>query len=130
MSSINPINFYLKQSHISEPGPFNQFLKELPDNIEPLTDIVGGLLVHFISDKEFLDEKLIRRRKWEAELRFVESILNRILELTHAPLTVARNHEKRLLSTCRDAALLLCCFMRYKGIPARLRMGFAHFMYD
>jgi hypothetical protein len=36
-----------------------------------------------------------------------------------------RKPEKRVISHCRDYAVLLCSFLRHKGIPARARAGFA-----
>ncbi|WP_160113717.1 transglutaminase domain-containing protein [Phyllobacterium salinisoli] len=47
-----------------------------------------------------------------------------------APLDVVRAPEKRLLTTCRDGAVLLCAMLRSSGVPARVRYGFAHLLYE
>jgi transglutaminase-like putative cysteine protease len=51
--------------------------------------------------------------------------LDEILGTDAQPLQIRRPPDKRAVGTCRDFALLLCCFLRSKGVPARLRCGFA-----
>jgi hypothetical protein len=52
-------------------------------------------------------------------------MLARILELDNRPLTEARSTEARLIGCCRDYATLLCSILRHRGVPARIRFGFA-----
>jgi hypothetical protein len=42
----------------------------------------------------------------------------------------ARAPARREIGTCRDFALTLCSFLRAKGIPLRLRCGFASYFGD
>ena len=64
-------------------------------------------------------------RKTEVKIRKATRQLARILELDDSPLTTARPAEKKIVGTCRDYAALLTSFLRQKGIPARMRVGFA-----
>ena len=66
-------------------------------------------------------------RKEEVQLRSVEKMLARILELDKRPLTEARVYEKKLVGTCRDHSVLLTAMLRHLGIPARARCGFAEY---
>jgi hypothetical protein len=61
----------------------------------------------------------------ENQLRPAASILRALLALAPAPLSVPREPEKRVIGTCRHFALLSCALLRYRGIPARVRCGFA-----
>ena len=51
--------------------------------------------------------------------------MNRIIEPSDAPLTEERPPEKRLQGCCRDFSTFLASILRYKGIAARARCGFA-----
>jgi hypothetical protein len=51
-------------------------------------------------------------------------MLDRVVELDPAPLTVARPPEKRVVGICRHFEVLLVSMLRAKGIPARARRGF------
>jgi hypothetical protein len=56
--------------------------------------------------------------------RPVEQMLDRILALDAAPLTVSRPPERRLVGVCRHFMVLLLAMLRAKRIPARGRCGF------
>jgi hypothetical protein len=67
-----------------------------------------------------------------AEERFAENQVRpaaRLLEiltgLDPAPVDVPRPPERRVVGTCRHFAVLACAFLRQRGIPARVRCGFA-----
>jgi Transglutaminase-like superfamily len=61
----------------------------------------------------------------ENQLRPAASIVRALLALDPAPLSVAREPEKRVIGTCRHFAVLSCALLRYRDIPARVRCGFA-----
>jgi hypothetical protein len=48
-----------------------------------------------------------------------------LLALDQAPLSVPREPGKRVIGTCRHFAVISCALLRYRGIPARVRCGFA-----
>jgi transglutaminase-like putative cysteine protease len=52
-------------------------------------------------------------------------MIGALLALNPGPLTVARNPDRRLIGTCRHFAVLGCALLRYRGIAARARCGFA-----
>jgi hypothetical protein len=66
--------------------------------------------------------------KPDVDIRYVDKILATIIARNDAPLTVERPPEQRFVGCCRDASLLLAAMLRHKGIPARLRAGFATYI--
>lgn len=61
----------------------------------------------------------------ENQMRPVAAIVQALLAIDSAPLTVPREPAKRVIGTCRHFAVLSCALLRYRGIPARVRCGFA-----
>jgi hypothetical protein len=55
----------------------------------------------------------------------VAARLDGIFEMDAGHLLIQRPPDKRAVGTCRDFALMLCSFLRSKGIPSRVRCGFA-----
>jgi hypothetical protein len=64
-------------------------------------------------------------RMAENQLRPASRIVQALLALDPQPLTEPRQPEKRVVGTCRHFAVLACALLRYRGIPARVRCGFA-----
>jgi hypothetical protein len=116
---MTPQDYYRLQSPITDPGAYAFIMDALPDDIEELCRVVRGIYIHF------RDEKVSPGRMWEVELRHVASILEQALALNDRSLIEEREPKHRVVGCCRDAALILCSMLRHKGIPARLRMGFA-----
>ena len=70
-------------------------------------------------------------RQEERSIRSANNMLRQLLELDGAPVVQDRSPDQRVMGTCRHFALLSCAFLRYRGIPARARCGFAtYFMAD
>ena len=59
------------------------------------------------------------------QIRPAAALIKSILELDPAPLTTAREPDRRVVGTCRHFAVIACSFLRHQGIPARVRCGFA-----
>jgi hypothetical protein len=55
----------------------------------------------------------------------VDGIVGALLALDPAPLTTARPPDRRVIGTCRHFAVLSCALLRFRGIAARARCGFA-----
>jgi Transglutaminase-like superfamily len=68
---------------------------------------------------------LPEERLAENQIRPARELVARLLALDPAPLSVARQPDKRVVGTCRHFAVLACALLRYWGIPARVRCGFA-----
>ncbi len=59
------------------------------------------------------------------QLRPASALVESILALDPASLDVPRSPDRRIVGTCRHFAVLSCALLRYRGIAARVRCGFA-----
>jgi hypothetical protein len=91
---------------------------------------VRGLVIHRLEGGLFGFEIAEDRLHNDAEARYVDEILKLIVQRRDEPLTTPRAHADRFVGICRDFSLLLCSFLRAKGIPARIRSGFATYFDD
>ncbi len=123
---MNNKKYYIKQSKITHPGKYLFLYSNLPDNIIDLCDIVQNLLLH-IHWAERYGRIILDEEKHEEGLRKVERQLELYIRNSSSKTFIQLNREQKILGTCRDFSTLLCSFLRYKGIPARPRCGFAKY---
>lgn len=89
--------------------------------------MIHGLIIHkLIADAYRVS--LSQNQRTEQHLRTIKQILQRIHDLDSAPLIEPRIPADRLVGVCRDFAVLLTSILRHKGIPARMRVGFASYL--
>ncbi len=117
---------YLRQSRFSSSGDYGALFDPLPSDARGLSKVVQGLVVHY-RDTRLSSEKIPKRRFREVNLRYVDEMLARLLELDPRPLTQPRRLDRRLIGCCRDFATLFTSMARHKGIPSRIRVGFANY---
>ncbi len=118
---------YATQSIVTDPGVYRELLNDLPDDIPSLCRAIQGLLLHRWWTEQY-GVTISEAQKEEIKIRKLTRQLKRILELEDSPLTTARPPDRKLVGTCRDYAVFLTSFLRHKGIPARMRVGFATYM--
>jgi hypothetical protein len=118
---------YRVQSAVTDPGQHADLFAALPADLPGLARVAGGLVVHYFADKWVLGYEAPGDRLGEVDTRTVGAMLARLRVLDGRPLTEARPPERRLVGCCRDYAVLLCAMARHRGIPARLRVGFADY---
>lgn len=116
---------YRVQGEMSSPGVYARLLDALPHDLSSLCRAVQGVYIHYMTPEA---ETLSTERRREVDTRRVDLILKRVQELDPRPLTETRPVERRFVGCCRDASLLLCAMLRQKGVPARLRAGFARYI--
>ncbi|KXO91184.1 transglutaminase-like domain-containing protein [Tsukamurella pseudospumae] len=68
---------------------------------------------------------LSEARLAENQIRPAPELALRLLSLENKPLTELREPGQRVVGTCRHFAVLACALLRHRGIPARVRCGFA-----
>jgi transglutaminase superfamily protein len=61
----------------------------------------------------------------ENQLRPASRLVQVLGVLDPSPLSVVREPGKRVIGTCRHFAVLSCALLRYRGVKARVRCGFA-----
>ena len=97
-------------------------LDDLPSEPVEICRLVHDLVVQ-PTDAQGLG--LSEDRFAENQLRPVEDIIGALLVLESSPLAVSRKPDRRVIGTCRHFAVLSCALLRYRGIAARVRCGFA-----
>jgi len=116
-------------AYFATPGPLTDLgahasrLRELPDALADLCHVVQGLVVHpFLAHLYGLERTELRQD--ELEIRAAAEMLTRMLALDSRPLDEPRPPERRFVGNCRHFTVLLCAFLRARGVPARARCGF------
>ncbi len=117
---------YLRQSPFTSPGAHQALFDPLPSDTYGLSRVVQGLVVHY-RDRNLRSARIPKRRFREVNLRYVDRMLERILELDPRPLSQPRPVDRRLIGCCRDFATLFTSVARHKRIPTRIRVGFANY---
>lgn len=121
---MDPLAYYATQSPITNPGKNVGLFADLPGTIGGLCQVVQGLCILYFAG-EMYGYEVPKERLSEIDTRYVERMLDRIVELDSRPLTEPRPPEKRLMGCCRDFATLFCAIARHQSIPTRTRVGFA-----
>lgn len=68
-----------------------------------------------------------RARHDEKNIRSASAMLRTLQDLDGRPFDEPRALTDRVVGTCRQFAVLSCAFLRYRGIAARARCGFASY---
>ena len=119
----------------STPGPITDIrrheaqLDGIPDDIRAIFQVVQGVIVHDMWLGRYGVEAN-PGQMWSGTFIDMDRLLDRIEELSPLPLTIPRSPQERVIACCREFATLMCAILRYKGIPARGRCGFATYFAD
>ena len=120
----DPLEYYAHPGLFTDPREQAEMFKGLPTTIPELCQVVQGNLLHIFWAERY-GVKLSDGRKAELNIRSVAERLAHIRQTNPMPLTIPRPAEERMVGNCRDFSLLLCSILRYQGVPARARCGFA-----
>ena len=113
-------------SPMSDPAGHAGLIVGLPSDIGALNRIIQSLLVH----TDWLTAYGLDNADFQASSRDTLPVADRlgaILANDPRDLQTPRPPAGRAIGTCRDFALMLCSFLRGKGVPARVRCGFASY---
>jgi hypothetical protein len=120
------LDSWTKHSPMTDPASHADLIAELPSDIGALNSIIQGLLVHSdwltaygLDDADYRD---VSRNTLSVAER-----LDAILASDPQHLRTPRAPGRCAVGTCRDYALMLCSFLRSKGVPSRVRCGFADY---
>jgi len=119
-------DFFASHGRMTDPGEQTRLFEYLPGDVSALVRIVQGLMIHIFWADQY-GVQLTDERRGEVQLRSINRKLERILELDPRPLGEARLPESRLVGNCRDFSVMLTAMLRYQGISARARCGFARY---
>ncbi len=127
-----PMNEHDLLSYYAEPSPFTgigRFIEEVEAvgaDAGDISKFVQGLLIHnalsSIYDVTFPEERTV-----EMQLHGVDALFERAKKLNPSRLAEVRTPSQRVVVVCRHFATIFVAVMRSKGIPARVRCGFANY---
>ncbi len=123
------LEFYKQYSSFTDPGEYGYLYKNLPDSLPELCRLIRSQYINYGWELDNYRE-LIPKERWNESLKYktVKSALEGLLSYDSRGLVKDRKPEDRLMLICRDNALLLASILKYRGIPARVRYGFAPYL--
>jgi hypothetical protein len=119
------LSFYATPTAMSRlPSAVNA--DDVPSDLAEMRAAVQGLLVHrdWVAAYGLTGDAI---RLDEQNIRSTADVLTRALELSAEPIAVARPANARVQGICRHFALVHVAFLRARGVPARMRCGFANY---
>ncbi len=121
---MNSYDYFIKPGQMTDPGKYAEFYLKLKPDLSTLCKIVQGLCIHVFWADHY-GVTIPPDRMGELQIRDTSTRIGRILIMSQAPLIQSRNPQDRIVSNCRHFSVTLVSFLRYLGIPARARCGFA-----
>jgi len=128
--SISVLDYYRQYSSFSDPGEYKYLYKNLPDSLPELCSVIKSQFIHVYEELPKYHDQIPRER-WNESLTMyptVQSILKGLLSYDSRGIVKDRKVENRLVLACREYAMLLASILQYRGIPARVRCGFAPYL--
>ncbi len=111
--------------YYATPGRFTRLDEMgLPTRVEPIIDMVRGLLVYDVVAEPFYGAALSDMQANTIHQRDSAELLATIRTIDDRPLTEARPPSKRVGARCHIYSRMTVSFLRAAGIPARARCGF------
>lgn len=130
----NPPDFVLEQhrkfSSFTDPGKFAHLYNNLPTSLNELCSLVKKQLVHPFDVEKFGSQIPKDRRFEDRDFPTVSLMLQELLIRNENGLNVTRKPEHRLVVACVHHSMLLASILRHRGIPVRIRAGFAKYIGD
>lgn len=120
------ISYYESHGSITNPGIYADKLHEIPTNLSSLCKSIQGLILHPFMPPN-MNIAISETRFSDMKLRYVNQMIEKILELDNRPLIFPRLSGSKIIGTSRDFATFLCSVLRGQGIPARVRYGFSRY---
>jgi hypothetical protein len=124
VNNARGLEFYVTPGPMTDLAACVDALEGLPDAPADLMKIVRGCVVSDLM-LERIFELPVPQDRPDPQIRPAAAMVERIQELDPSPIVHARPPLSRFLGNCRHFATLSCALLRYMGIPARVRAGFA-----
>lgn len=134
------LNYYRQFSTYTNPGCYLDYLRnDLPNDIREIGSLVRQQLIHRSSlangntgtnaDLKYGDlTKIPWYRQAEDDIfPTVSAMVAELFRRDPKGFALNRNPEDKLILTCRFVSILMASILKAKGIPARVRSGFASY---
>lgn len=136
------LNHYCQFGTFTNSGAYKEYLRKLPDNVQKIGELVGHQIIHRVTlkdgntrdnrDLRYGDMKeypWYRLRCEDDVLPTAVSMIAELFRLDNRGFVPDRKVEHKLVVTCRFVAVLMASILKSKGIPCRVRSGFAPYFY-
>jgi excinuclease ABC subunit A len=121
------LNFYKGFSNYTDPGEHASLFDDLPESLKDLCSLIKHQFIHPIELGDLRNSLPEERHYEDPKFPTVSDMLEGLLRYDERGLTFERKRENRLIVACYHHALLLASMLRHRGIPARIRTGFARY---
>jgi hypothetical protein len=116
------------QSKFTDPGAAGAVIDELPADLAALREASSQLVFHYRADGDWAENGVPAERAAEIDTRYADAMFELLLSRGEPTLARKRLPPDRVVGCCRDSTLLFVSLARRKGIPARMRVGFAAYL--
>jgi formylglycine-generating enzyme len=129
LNNASELEFYRQYGFFTNPGEYETMYANLPDSISEICKIIKAQLIHPFGDLPQYRDIIPEERSCE-DLKYptVQTILAGLKQYNPDGLILNRKPADRLVVSCRYHAILLASILKYKGIPVRVRYGFANYL--
>ena len=127
-SSSRALESHLRFSRYTDPGEFASLYDGLPESLDELCSLIKKQLIHPFDADKFAG-KLPKNRTFEdREYPTVALMLEELSRRDKRGLTASREPGDRLVVACVHHSMLLASILRHRGVPVRVRAGFATYI--
>lgn len=121
------VDTWRSQSAVTRIGRYASAVDAVPADLAGIRGVSQQLVAHYMGASDGASGPVIGERLREVDLRYADAMLGQLLQLGQPVLARPRPPEERIVGCCRDFALLFVAMARHKGIPARIRVGYASY---
>jgi hypothetical protein len=118
---------YREFSKLTDPGEYAHLYEGLPESLQDLCSLIKCQLIHPIELGELKNILPEERHYEDPDFPTVREMLAGLIRHDDRGLHRGRKPEHRLIVACYHHAMLLASILRYRGIPVRIRTGFARY---
>ena len=122
------LDFYRQYSKFTDPGEYAYLYKNLPDSLIELCKIIRSQFINPYASGTGEGQLPKERANETMKYPSVKLALEGLLSYDSSGLVKNRKFKDRLGLICRDNAILLASILKHRGIPVRVRYGFAHYL--
>jgi len=126
--SDSVLNQYLQFSPYTDPGEFAELYNRLPESLDELCTLIKKQLIHPFDLGKYADVIPKNRAYEDRELPTVSLMLKELLKRNKNGLVASRQPGERLVVACVHHSMLLASILRFRGIPVRIRAGYAKYI--
>jgi len=126
-AEANP-DFYLSQSSRTDPGELAFLFESLPRDNDALCGLIKKQFIHPAEIGQYRDVLAEERYFEDTTYQSVSAMLSGLLKYDSRGLTMERDPQDRLVVACLHHSLLFASVLRERGVPVRIRFGFAPYI--